>query len=77
MLAQYRSGDVPGALTSFAQAQTMLRDQLGVDPGPDLIALHRAVLARDPDLDIHSLILSAQAVPDQRRVRPTLEPEAS
>jgi DNA-binding SARP family transcriptional activator len=50
MRAQYRSGDVPGALASFAQAQHLLREQLGVDPGPELMELHRAILTRDPGL---------------------------
>jgi DNA-binding SARP family transcriptional activator len=50
MRAQYRSGDIPGALASFAQAQDLLREQLGVDPGPELVELHRAILARDPRL---------------------------
>jgi DNA-binding SARP family transcriptional activator len=52
MLAQYRSGDIPGALASFGQAQDLLRQQLGVDPGPDLMDLHQAVLARDPRLSV-------------------------
>jgi DNA-binding SARP family transcriptional activator len=47
MRAQYRSGDVAGALASFAQARNLLREQLGVDPGPYLVRLHRAILARD------------------------------
>jgi hypothetical protein len=50
MLAQYRSGDVPGALASFGQAAGALREQLGLEPGRELVDLHRAILARDPDL---------------------------
>jgi DNA-binding SARP family transcriptional activator len=52
MQAQYRAGDIPGALASFAHAQQMLREQLGVDPGPELVALHRAILGRDPRLTV-------------------------
>ncbi|HZM78931.1 MAG TPA: AfsR/SARP family transcriptional regulator [Candidatus Limnocylindrales bacterium] len=51
MLAQYRSGDVYGALGSFGQALSVFREQLGVDPGLELVELHRAILARDPRLD--------------------------
>jgi DNA-binding SARP family transcriptional activator len=51
MLTQYRSGDMHGALESFGQALSTFREQLGVDPGPELAELHRAVLARDPRLD--------------------------
>jgi DNA-binding SARP family transcriptional activator len=55
MLAQYRSGDVPGALASFAQAIDVLRNQLGLDPGQELVDLHRAILARDPRLEVDVL----------------------
>jgi DNA-binding SARP family transcriptional activator len=52
MLAQYRSGDIPAALAAYAQAIDVLRDQLGLDPGPELADLHRAILARDPRLQL-------------------------
>ena len=51
MLAQYRSGDVHGALESFAESLSLFRDQLGLDPAPSLVKLHRAILSRDPRLD--------------------------
>jgi DNA-binding SARP family transcriptional activator len=51
MLAQYRSGDIHGALTSYADAQSILRDQLGVNAKGELAALHHAVLTRDRGLD--------------------------
>lgn len=51
MLAQYRSGDVYGALGSFGEALSMFREQLGVEPGRELVELHRAILARDSRLD--------------------------
>jgi DNA-binding SARP family transcriptional activator len=51
MLAQYRSGDVHGALASFAEASSIFRDELGLDLAPELVDLHRAMLARDPRLD--------------------------
>ncbi|KAB8190983.1 SARP family transcriptional regulator [Nonomuraea phyllanthi] len=50
MLALYRSGDIEGALAAYAAARQALAERLGVDPGPDLVALHRAMLARDPAL---------------------------
>ncbi len=50
MLAQYRSGNIPGALASFTQAFGILREQLGLDPGQELVDLHRAILVRDPRL---------------------------
>lgn len=51
MLALYQSGDVLGALNTFRQARQVSVDGLGVEPGPELTRLHRAVLARDPGLD--------------------------
>ena len=50
IVSLYRTGDVGGALQACAQARVTLVDQLGLDPGPGLTELHRAVLARDPEL---------------------------
>jgi DNA-binding SARP family transcriptional activator len=69
MLAQYRSGDVPGALASFGQALAELRDHLGVDPGTELVRLHRAILARDPGLMSHT-----RSTPRPRRTIPGRRP---
>jgi predicted ATPase/DNA-binding SARP family transcriptional activator len=49
--ALYRSGRPKEALGSYEEFRAHLADELGLDPGPDLVALHRAVLARDPTLD--------------------------
>jgi DNA-binding SARP family transcriptional activator len=51
----YRSGNAAGALSAYTQARTSLRNQLGIEPGPELQALQRAVLNRDPSLDLRSL----------------------
>ncbi|HEY7429996.1 MAG TPA: BTAD domain-containing putative transcriptional regulator [Streptosporangiaceae bacterium] len=50
MRALYLSGRPSEALDSFAELRARLADELGLDPGPDLVSLHRAVLARDPGL---------------------------
>nr|WTA65804.1 AfsR/SARP family transcriptional regulator [Micromonospora sp. NBC_00855] len=50
MLALYRCGEVPAALTAYRDAHATLQEQLGIDPGEDLARLHRAVLDRSPDL---------------------------
>ncbi|WP_404383553.1 winged helix-turn-helix domain-containing protein [Knoellia locipacati] len=50
MLALYRDGRQGEALTTYERARTRLSDELGVDPGAGLRALHSRVLAHDPTL---------------------------
>lgn len=50
MLALYRSGRVGEALSAYHEARTHLAEELGLDPGPDLQALHEAILIGDPAL---------------------------
>ncbi|RKS09095.1 putative ATPase [Nocardiopsis sp. Huas11] len=49
--ALYGAGRQAEALAAYARLRVRLADDMGVDPGPDLLALHRAVLAQDPALD--------------------------
>jgi Bacterial transcriptional activator domain len=49
-LAQYRSGRQADALRSLHRARSTLADQLGIDPGPELVALEAAILRQDPSL---------------------------
>ncbi|HWO67557.1 MAG TPA: BTAD domain-containing putative transcriptional regulator, partial [Umezawaea sp.] len=50
MLALYRSSRQAEALEVFRQVGRMLDEQLGIDPGEDLRAVHQAILTGDPQL---------------------------
>ena len=51
MLGLYRAGRQAAALGVFDEARRVLGPELGVDPGPGLVALHRRILVHDPALD--------------------------
>jgi WD40 repeat protein/DNA-binding SARP family transcriptional activator len=48
--AYYRSDRQADALRAVGRARKLLREELGVDPGPALAAIERAVLVHDPVL---------------------------
>ncbi len=50
MVALYRSGRQADALDVYQRTRAELVDQLGIEPGPQLQELQRAVLAQDPAL---------------------------
>jgi DNA-binding SARP family transcriptional activator len=50
MLALYRCGRQADALAAYQELRTTLADELGLDPGGELRALERAILAQDPAL---------------------------
>jgi DNA-binding SARP family transcriptional activator/tetratricopeptide (TPR) repeat protein len=59
MLALYRDGQQAAAQSVFHEARTLLVDELGTEPGPELRQLHRQVLASDPALGLPALAPSA------------------
>ena len=51
MIALYRSGRQADALGAFRDARSTLVDELGIEPGAELRALHERILAQDPGLE--------------------------
>ena len=49
-LAQYRAGRQGEALRTIRRSRRVLADELGLDPGPELVGLEQAILAQDPSL---------------------------
>lgn len=48
--AFYRAGRQQEALAGYAEFRTRLADELGIDPTPELVAVHQSILEQDPAL---------------------------
>ena len=52
MLALYRSGRQAAALETYRDGRRLLGEELGLEPGPALQRLERAILVQDPELEL-------------------------
>src|SRR5215831_18917145 len=86
IVATYRCGRQADALRAYQRCRTVLADELGLEPGPELRRLEAAVLAQDPSLGWqHDPAVGAVAVPAApvpagaplAAVQPAGEPSAS
>ena len=62
-LAQYRCGNQADALRSLRRARRSLVEELGIDPGLELVALETAILDQDPALVVDDPIASTGRCP--------------
>jgi DNA-binding SARP family transcriptional activator len=71
MLGLYRSGRQADALAVHRRTADNLRDELGIEPGAQLRALHEGILRQDLGLDVHDpgVDLAATMTHDDRGVR--------
>jgi predicted ATPase/DNA-binding SARP family transcriptional activator len=63
IIALYRAGRQADALDAYRRAAGLLADDLGLDPGPALVAVHQAVLTSDP-----ALMAPADGRPERARL---------
>ena len=52
MVSLYRSGRQADALAIYRQTSELLREELGLEPGPNLKRLERMILEQDPELRV-------------------------
>jgi SARP family transcriptional regulator, regulator of embCAB operon len=65
MTGLYRSGRQADALGLYRQTRAVLGDELGIEPGRQLQALHERILRTDPALDRPPMPIYAVQVADQ------------
>lgn len=76
MLALYRAGRQTEALQAFANLDRRMRENLGLEPGPELRDLHRRVLAADPGLAANAAEPLAQRTAKETAQGAANDPEA-
>ena len=69
-LAQYQAGRQAEALRTLHRVRTVLANELGIDPSPDLVALEQAILHQDPMLLVEPASPAPSAVCPYRGLMP-------
>jgi len=64
IVATYRCGRQADALCAYQRCRTLLADELGLEPGPDLQRLETAVLNQDASLDWHPAAAAVKVLPN-------------
>jgi hypothetical protein len=77
MLSLYRSGRQADALAAYQRARTLLADELGLEPGPELRRMEGDVLAQSPSLDHLSVPPLSPMSTGPAGPRITVEPHAT
>jgi len=70
MLALYRSGRQSDALQVYRDGRRLLAGELGLEPGPELQRLERAILAQDPALAAPVTVATPIAPPEPDKQQP-------
>jgi predicted ATPase/DNA-binding SARP family transcriptional activator len=62
IIALYRCGRQAAAMDAFQRIRRLLADDLGLDPGPALLALQNQILSHDPTLEPRHLTMANQNI---------------
>jgi predicted ATPase/DNA-binding SARP family transcriptional activator len=69
MVALYRSGRQADALDQYRKTRQAMVEALGIEPGPPLRNLQRAILRQDPGLDLPSITEASQvSIPTRKQI---------